>query len=341
MEPDKTKFLIVRFSSIGDIVFTTPLIRCLKEQYPGAEVHYVVKKKFAMVLANNPYIDQLHLLDGNLDELIARFKRERFDYVIDLHKTIRSYLLRFRLRRKVLSFRKLSVEKFLLTRLGLDLLPQNKHVIERILDTLKPLKVYNDGKPVDYFLSPEEEFDIRTLPDRFRNGYVAFVIGGQHFTKRLPFEKIRTICADLKLPVLLLGGPEDQPTAERLERELGEIVYNVCGRLSFNTSVSALKQSTVVIAHDTGLLHIAGAFNKPVVSVWGATSPDKFGVWPYLNSDHYEARVKGLKCNPCSNFGTASCPKGHFKCMWEQDEAAIVRAVRRMMLTHSRPGTNR
>ena len=162
MEPNKTKFLIVRFSSIGDIVFTTPLIRCLKEQYPGAEIHYVVKKKFAMVLANNPYIDQLHFFDGNLMDLVARFKQEHFDYIIDLHKTIRSYLLRFLLRRKVLTFRKLSIEKLLITRLGVDLLPKNKHIVERILDAVKPLNVYNDFKPVDYFLRTDEQFDIRT-----------------------------------------------------------------------------------------------------------------------------------------------------------------------------------
>lgn len=335
MEPNKTKFLIVRFSSIGDIVFTTPLIRCLKEQYPGAEIHYVVKKKFAMVLANNPYIDQLHFFEGNLMDLVARFKQEHFDYIIDLHKTIRSYLLRFLLRRKVLTFRKLSIEKLLITRLGVDLLPKNKHIVERILDAVKPLNVYNDFKPVDYFLRPDEQFDIRTLPAHFQQGFVAFVIGGQHFTKRLPFEKLRAICSQLQRPIVLVGGPEDKAVADQLERELGDFVYNVCGRLSFNTSVSVIAQATVVVAHDTGLLHIAGAFNKPVVSVWGATSPDKFGVWPYLISDHYEARVPGLRCHPCSNFGTESCPRGHFACMWRQDEKAIVNEVRRMMQTHS------
>lgn len=331
MGKGKTKFLIVRFSSIGDIVLTTPLVRCLKQQYPGAEIHYVVKKKFAMVLEHNPYIDRLHYLDGNLRELVREFKQERFDYIIDLHKTLRSYLLRFRLGRKTLSFRKLSVEKFLITKLGVDFLPENKHVVDRILDTVRPLGVTDDWKPVDYFLSPAEKFDTGRLPGKYRDRYVAFVIGGQHFTKRLPFEKIRTICSGIGLPVVLLGGPEDAVVAERLENELGDAVFNLCGKLSFNTSVSVLEQSRVVIAHDTGLMHISGAFNKPVISVWGATSPDKFGVWPYLATDRYEAQVPGLSCNPCSNFGTSKCPKGHFACMWQQDEEYIIREAKRMM----------
>lgn len=330
MEKGKTKFLIVRFSSIGDIVLTTPLVRCLKLQYPGAEIHYVVKKKFGMVLKHNPYIDHLHYLDNNLDELVQRFREERFDYIIDLHKTLRSYLLRLKLRRKTLSFRKLSVEKFLITRLGIDLLPAGKHVVGRILDTVKTLGVEDDGKPVDYFISGEERFDIEDLPPAFRRGYVAFVIGGQHFTKRLPFEKISSICARLHLPVVLLGGPEDREVGERLERKVGDVVLNLCGKLSFNTSVSALAQSKMVIAHDTGLMHISGAFDKPVISVWGATSPEKFGVWPYRSTVRYEAQVPGLRCNPCSNFGSSKCPKGHFKCMRLQDEALIAAEAGRM-----------
>jgi ADP-heptose:LPS heptosyltransferase len=327
----KTKFLIIRFSSIGDIVLTTPLVRCLKLQYPDAEIHYVVKKKFAMVLEHNPYIDHLHVLDGNLNELVSKFREEQFDYIIDLHKTLRSYLLRVRLWRKTLSFRKLSVEKFLMTKLGIDLLPRKKHVVSRILDSVAPLGVTDDGRPVDYFLSEEERFDRATLPEAYHHGYIAFVIGGQHFTKRLPYEKIRSICERLTWPVVLLGGPEDADSAQRLSVDLGNKVYNLCGKLAFNTSVSVMSQAQTVIAHDTGLMHISGAFNLPIVSVWGATSPDKFGVWPYLNERQVEAKVEGLSCNPCSNFGTAKCPKGHFKCMWQQDEAFIAESASRMM----------
>lgn len=321
------KILIIRFSSIGDIVLTTPVVRCLKQQVPGVELHYIVKKKFGSVLEHNPYIDHLHLFDGNLRELLKQFKEERFDYVIDLHKTIRSYLVRMSLRRKTLTFRKLSVQKWLMNRFHIDLLPKGIHIVERNLEAVKPLGVINDGKPVDYFTGPEDEAPPGILPESHRRGFIAFVIGGQHFTKRLPLEKLVAVCRQASRPFLLLGGPEDASTAEEIKKQCGDLVCSACGKLSLNQSVSLLRQSTVVIAHDTGLMHISGAFNKPVISVWGSTSDKHFGVWPYLNSDSVIAEVNGLPCRPCGNFGLPACPEKHFKCMLLQDEAFIARTA--------------
>jgi len=269
---------------------------------------------------------------------VAVFRRERFDYVIDLHKTLRSYWLRIMLWRKTLTFRKLSVEKLLLTRFGVDLMPENIHIVERNLKAVRSLGVFSDGRPVDYYIAPSEEVSLYRLPENFRNGYLAFVIGGQHFTKRLPLRKIVQICKALEKPVVLLGGPEDRETGEQVALEAGGNVLNQCGALSFNQSVSLIRQAAAVIAHDTGLMHITGAFNKPVVSVWGATSPGKFGVWPYLNSDRVEAEVSGLKCHPCSNFGSAKCPAGHFLCMNNQDEAMIVKESLRMFGSADKAG---
>lgn len=313
------KFLILRFSSIGDIVLTTPVIRCLKQQYPNAEIHFVVKKKFKSVVEHNPYIDHLHLLDGNLKELVKTFRAENFDYIIDLHKTLRSYLLRFKLWRPTLSFRKLSVEKFIMNKFHIDLLPKGVHIVERNLKTVESLGVKNDNKPVDYFLAESEMVPLSALPDTHQSGYVAFVIGGQHFTKRLPTDQIIEICKNISRPIVLLGGPEDQEAALAIESACGALIYNACGKYSLNQSVSLLKTSRAVIAHDTGLMHISGAFNKPVISVWGGTSASHFGVWPYLNSKNVIAEVEGLACHPCSNFGLPECPKKHFKCMKEQN----------------------
>lgn len=326
-----TKFLIIRFSSIGDIVLTTPVVRCIKQQYPNAEVHFVVKKKFESVLAHNPYIDHLHFLDKNLDELVARFKEEKFDYIVDLHKTLRSYLLRIRLWRPTVSFRKLSVEKFLMNRFHIDLLPKGIHIVERNLKSVEKLGVKNDFKPVDYFLSPADEVAMDQLPESHRQGFVAFVIGGQHFTKRLPYEKIIRICKLINQPIILLGGPEDVETAKKITTDCPEnLVYNACGKYTLNQSVSLLKSSTAAIAHDTGLMHISGAFNKPIVSVWGGTSAYFFGVGPYLNEQNITAVVPNLPCHPCSNFGLKACPKKHFKCMTEQNEEFIAGSILEM-----------
>jgi ADP-heptose:LPS heptosyltransferase len=324
------KVLIIRFSSIGDIVLTTPVIRCLKLQHPNAEIHFVVKKKFRQVVEHNPYIDHLHLLDNNLDELVKIFRNEHFDYIIDLHKTLRSYLLRLKLRRPTLTFRKLSVEKLVMNRFHVDLLPKGLHIVERNLKAVEPLGIKNDHKPVDYFISPEEEVPVSSLPTTHQHGYIAFVIGGQHFTKKLPPEKIIRICQGIEKPIVLLGGPEDAAVARLITDACNGQTYDACGKYSLNQSVSLLKSASSVIAHDTGLMHIAGAFNKPIVSVWGATSARHFGVWPYLNTRQIIAEVKGLPCHPCSNFGMAACPQKHFKCMWDQDENLIVDSAVKM-----------
>lgn len=330
------KILIIRFSSIGDIVLTTPVVRCLKKQLPQVEIHYVVKKKFAQVLEHNPYIDHLHLFDDNLKELIERFRSQRFDYVIDLHKTIRSYLLRWALWRKTLTFRKLSLQKWLMNNFHIDLLPKGIHIVERNLASVLPLGVRNDGKPVDYFPGPENELPLSVLPDTHRRGYIAFVIGGQHFTKRLPVQKLIGICRQVQRPVVLLGGPEDVPAAKEILEQSGGKVISRCGELSLNQSVSLLRQSTLVIAHDTGMMHISGAFNKPVISIWGSTSQQHFGVWPYLNTASYIVEIDGLPCRPCTNFGRPACPKKHFKCMLLHDEVLIGETAKEKFDKHLR-----
>lgn len=331
-----TKFLIIRFSSIGDIVLTTPVIRCIKQQYPDAEVHFVVKRKFKSVVEHNPYIDHLHYLDkDNLKDLIADFKQVNFDYIIDLHKTLRSYLLRFRLLRPTFSFRKLSVEKLIMNKFHIDLLPKDLHIVTRNLKSVESLGIVDDHKPVDYFISAQEEVDLSTIPHTHQNGYIAFVIGGQHFTKRMPVEKIIRICQRIDLPIVLLGGPEDKVVADQIEKAIGNKIFNACGKYQLNQSVSLLKSAKVVIAHDTGLMHISGAFNKPIISIWGGTSATHFGVWPYLNQQNVIAEVEGLDCHPCSNFGLKACPKKHFRCMYDQNEQFIADSALQMFATKS------
>jgi ADP-heptose:LPS heptosyltransferase len=179
------KFLIIRFSSIGDIVLTTPAIRCLKQQLPNAEVHFLTKEKFRNVTAANPYIDKFHYYTNNLNELAATLKNENFDYIIDLHKNLRTYLLSLKLIRtnvQWLSYKKLSVQKFLLTRLGIDIMPE-RHISLRCVDALEPLGVVDDGKGLDHFIATHECVKEQDLPSGHLFGYAAVIIGATHNTK--------------------------------------------------------------------------------------------------------------------------------------------------------------
>ncbi len=306
----KTKFLILRFSSIGDIVLTTPVVRCLKLQYPDAEVHFATKKQFKVLVENNPYIDKYFLLEKSLSDFIEALHSEDYDYVIDLHNNLRTTIIKFKISAKSFSFDKLNFKKWLLVNLKINRMP-DIHIVDRYLKTVKSLGVRNDNAGLDYFIPAQ---DIVKINDSF----VAYAIGGQHFTKKLPTHKIIEVCQNIDSKIYLLGGKEDFETGEIIQKAVGEKVINACGSYNLNQSASILQQAEYVISHDTGLMHIAAALKKRIISIWGNTVP-KFGMYPYM-TDYAERRPqilenKNLACRPCSKIGYAKCPKGHFKCM--------------------------
>ncbi len=316
------KILIIRFSSIGDIVLTTPVVRCLKYQ-TDAEIHYLTKKNFKNILENNPYIKKIWAIEKNISEIIIELKQERFDLIIDLHNNLRSRLLSFQLGVKTNRFDKLNFEKWLLVNFKINRLPKT-HIVDRYMNTVLELNVKNDGAGLDYFIPEKDVINIQALTQNFvhTNNYCAFVIGAAHFTKRLPEDKIIAICKKINAPVLLLGGKEDTDRGTFIKNACGENVFNFCGLLNLNQSASVIQQARKVITHDTGLMHIAAAFNKDIISVWGNTIPE-FGMAPYFADSHQPSansqsqimEVKNLSCRPCSKIGFAACPKKHFNCM--------------------------
>jgi ADP-heptose:LPS heptosyltransferase len=315
------KVLVVRFSSIGDIVLTTPVVRCLKRQL-GAEVHYLTKEAFRPVLAANPYIDRLHTIRKDVREVLPALRAEGFDFVADLHRNFRSGQLRRALGARSVAFSKLNLEKWLLVRFKADLLPR-VHIVDRYMQVVQDLGVRYDGAGLDYFIPADEE----VAPATWIQGgsYVALAIGAAHATKCLPVDQLIELCRSLAQPVLLLGGAGDRDAGEEVARQAGDQVVNLCGQLSLNQSASVVRQARVVISPDTGLMHIAAAFRKPILSVWGNTVP-ALGMSPFYPDGADQSRlfeVEGLSCRPCSKIGFKSCPKGHFRCMRDQNIGGI------------------
>jgi ADP-heptose:LPS heptosyltransferase len=309
---ESLKILVVRFSSIGDIVLTTPVVRMLKTQL-NAEVHFLTKAPFVSLFKNNPYVDSVFQIDKSINEVISDLKKENYDYVIDLHSNLRTQILKLKLGVSAKSFNKLNWEKFLLTNFKTNILP-DVHIVDRYLDTVKFLGITNDNKGLDFFLSDADKVDLAESP----KDYIAFVIGGQHATKILPTAKIISICKKLNKAVLLIGGPDDKARGDEISKASGAI--NTCGDHSLLQSAFLIKNSAYVISHDTGMMHIAAAFKKKIYSVWGNTIPE-FGMYPYLSDKNSKMiEVQDLSCRPCSKIGYDKCPKGHFKCMQEIDE---------------------
>ncbi|MBI3500711.1 MAG: glycosyltransferase family 9 protein [Bacteroidetes bacterium] len=324
-----TKILIIRFSSIGDIVLTTPIIRCIKQQANSAEVHYITKKQFSPILESNPYLNKIYTIEKNVSEVSAELKKENYDFIIDLHHNLRSAQVKSILKKKSKSFSKLNIEKWLMVNFRINKLP-NIHIVDRYFSTVKSLGIENDERGLDYFIPTKDEVDLKTLPAEFQNGYVGFVIGAKYFTKQLPKEKIISIIQKINLPVILLGGKEDEEKGEQIKSAVGSrqsAVFNSCGRFNLNQSASLVKQAKKIIAHDTGLMHIAAAFKKEIVSVWGNTIPE-FGMYPYYGKSqipNLKSQISNLSCRPCSKLGFSKCPKKHFKCMNEINEEEILR----------------
>jgi len=313
------KFLVVRFSSIGDIILTTPVVRHLKKQVDQAEIHYLTKEVHATLLQANPYIDRVHVFTGDLRSCIRELRKEGIDYVIDLHHNTRSARVKYGLKRIDFSVRKLNVRKWLYVNLRVNRLPAI-HMVDRNMETIRTFIQEQDQEGLDYFIPAGEEVPVTDLPAEFRNGYIAMAIGAMHGTKKLPVESLVLLAGKLSQPVILLGGPGDRETGDAIVAGLpGRLVLNGCGAYSIHQSASLVKQCKVLITHDTGMMHAGAAFRKKIITVWGSTVP-AFGMYPYRpGSGSINFEVKNLSCRPCSKIGYQKCPRKHFKCMLEQD----------------------
>jgi ADP-heptose:LPS heptosyltransferase len=329
------KFLIIRFSSLGDIVLTTPVLRCLKTQLPDVELCFLVKPSFKAAVINNPYISKLHFLQDDWDKMIDELKKEKFDYIIDLHRNLRSFRIKSSLKVPAFSFKKLNFRKLIFTKLKWNVMPQQLHVIDRYLKTVEPFGVYNDGGGMDYFINADEEVQQKDIPTSHQAGYIGIVIGASFYTKKLPVYKLQELCKKIDHPIILLGGPEDAATGDEVKKVDSVKVYNACGKFSLNESADLVRKAKLIIAHDTGFMHIAAALKKQVIVVWGSTTPS-FGMYPYyganflsrqITSPSDDMQVHKLWCRPCTKIGRRKCPQGHFKCMKKMPIDEIVMKV--------------
>lgn len=322
------KILIIRFSSIGDIVLTTPVLRCIRLQ-TGAEVHFLTKESFRSVVEHNPHVSRVHTIRKKVSEVMPALRSEGFDFVVDLHHNLRSWQVKSALGVPSKSFDKLNWEKWLLVNLGINRLPK-MHIVNRYLAAVAPLGVQNDGLGLDYFIpETDEEAAQGFLAGHFGAhipAFIALVTGAAHATKRLPEARLVELCRLIPIPVVLLGGPEELEQGERIVAQAGAHVLNGCGKLKLNQSAAVLRRAQKVITHDTGLMHIAAALGKDIVSIWGNTVPE-FGMTPYMPVGHPAGKileVKELSCRPCSKIGFQTCPKGHFRCMNNIDFSEII-----------------
>lgn len=306
-------------------MLTSVVVRLLRKRYPKADIRFVTKQQFADLVQPNPHLNGVFLLRDSLNQLAAELKGFDPQLVIDLHHNLRTRILKMLIGGRWLAFHKLNVEKWLKVNLKVDRLP-NEHIVDRYVETLRTLEIENDNLGVEFFFS--EDFHAPTVPTQLKSGFVAVVVGAKFRTKQLPEHKLVELCSGIQQPILLIGGKEDTALGSSIAAQVPHAV-NGCGAYALQESAWFIQQAEVVVTHDTGMMHIAAAFNKKIISIWGNTIP-AFGMFPYLpeGAESFIAEVEGLNCRPCSKIGYAKCPKGHFKCMEEQDVAQLLERVK-------------
>lgn len=320
------KILIIRLSSIGDIVLTTPVIRSLAKARPEVEIHYLTKSAYHPLLAYHPQIHRVHLLKDSMQEVLQELKGESFDFILDLHRNLRTWRIKRYLGVPAQSFDKKNREKYLLTRFkrrGVHI----GHIVPRYGQTLASLGVTLDEGGLELFLGPDSEQQVgHILSEEGFASHIAtawaVVLGAKHATKRWLPEYFVSLINQRQLPVLLIGGPDAEEEARWILPQLQVPCLNAVGKYDLLTAAGLMKTCREVFTHDTGFMHIAAAFGQVVYSIWGNTVPE-LGMTPY-HTPHQIFEIKDLACRPCSKIGFDQCPKGHFRCMRDQTPERIL-----------------
>ncbi len=310
--PDSTKYkiLIIRLSSLGDILLTTPVIRAINKKYPNSQIDYVVKKQYSSSLRYNPIISSLYLYEKEKAKSIKdQIRKVQYDMVIDLQNNLRSCALTFGLSTEVKRFKKSTFKKLLLVWTKINLLKEIKPIPLRYAETAA---LQLDDYGLDLFI-PEN------INHKLAAGkkYIGICPGAKHFTKRWPeeyFIELGNKLSSQNFTVVIFGGKEDRELCEAISFRI-ENSINLCNSDDLLQTAMDMKQCQHIICNDSGLMHTAAAVGVPITAIFGSTVRE-FGFIPYL-SDNTILENNSLSCRPCSHIGRSSCPKKHFKCMQE------------------------
>ena len=291
------KVLVVRFSSIGDIVLTSPIIRALKKQ-KNAQIHFLTKSQYSSIVVNNLYIDKVITINKSINEVKEDLMKENYDYVIDLHNNIRSHGLSF-LNIPIKRYSKSNFKKLIYMYTGKNFL-NNEHVVDRYFKATSFLDLNNDNKGLDFFINKKDEVDFD-----INQKFISWCIGASKEQKKLAVDQICYVADKLNLPIVLLGGMEELNKANQIINQCSRNkIYNYCGNISINQSAYLIKHSQFLLSNDTGLMHIGAALNKKIISFWGCTKPD-LGFYPYTKKSNSLMIISELSKRQCSKHGSS------------------------------------
>jgi heptosyltransferase-2 len=320
LSPD---LLVVRFSAIGDVLLTTPLLRAIRTKWPGARVTFLTKCQHVPLVSDNPNVTEVFGItpEDTTRSLAARIRSVRYTHMLDLQGGLRTLPLRLLARGTWSGFSHRRLARELLIRFKRDAYPEHVPVAERYFEAAADLNVEPDGGPPEFFLNPVAEEKAASWLARAGVGttrpLVAIAPGAAHATKRWPIEhwiKLVRQIVPTGADVVSLGGPEDSAIGAELAARCGAQVSSAAGELSLQETGAVIKRAAVLITGDTGVMHMATGVGTPVVALFGPTVR-QFGFFPY--NAHASVVERELGCRPCSSHGSAECPLEHHLCMRE------------------------
>lgn len=340
------KILIIRLSSIGDIVLTSPVIRLLRENYPHAQIDFLVRTEYAELVKfdkNLSYVYQYDVTSGwkGLREIKAFLKEQGFDVIIDLHRNFRSlYLRSISPGPSILKYNKNRIVRFLLVKFKINLysryVGEGLSVTRKYLAALKILGIPQIDLRLKTHLPKVTKMKSENLWSALEgeNFRVIVAPGAKHFTKRWPptyyAELIKRIYAQYRWRCIMLGSLEEIPLLREI-RDLagGEATDLAAGNITLLEAAGIIEKAPILISNDSGLMHIAATFRKPQIAIFGSTTQE-LGFFP-LNKKAIVVENENLSCRPCSHIGRDSCPKGHFKCMVEIKPESVFKVFQSMV----------
>jgi lipopolysaccharide heptosyltransferase II len=333
------RILVIRLSSLGDILLTTPVLRLLRDHLPQAQIDVLVKPAYQDLLRAHPCVDRLILFDARqtLWQTLRALRRTRYDVVLDLHRTLRSCLLYGGLAaRRKLAYGKRTLRRALLVHLGWNTLRAMTPVPELYAVPLRRLGITEPLPGMEMHLDPGslqtmQAYLARELPAACGRPLLALAPGAHWLTKRWPVERFAVVAQELAdthdAAVVILGGEEDVSLARDLCRRLSAPVCDSSGKLSLMQTAALLQQCRLLLSNDSGLMHMAVALSVPVVAIFGPTVQE-FGFYPFRARAQVVSTA--LACRPCSTKGSARCPQEHHGCMQQVTSTQVLSVVQNM-----------
>lgn len=319
---DIKKILIIRLSSLGDIVLITPVIRAVKHKFPQTEVYFLTKSIYSPLLKGNLHLSGIiELKDKDTSGLLSTLRKVRelnFDLVIDLHSNLRSFFLKnFSKAKLKLKYNKKWFNRFLMVHFkGIEV--SSVHTVDSYLNCLERLDIYSFDRMPELYLDEEsQKFADQLLKNLSQDEILVGVAPGAKWeNKRWGegnfTEAIRVVNNRIKAKFVLIGGKEDEELIKGLKNLTKDINFIEAIGLSFPQLSGIISRCQVILTNDSGPMHMAVALKVPVVAIFGPTHP-KLGFFPLGEKD--VIFCADVECSPCSLHGKKRCYKKSKICM--------------------------